>query len=96
MCSKHDTAGDAGHDRRHGTFAGSPGRVNRGEGAKTKFTKKEDSFVLELKKGENGQSSEQLIWSEIYRRLNTRFPGRRSRGSLQVHYCTKLKGREEP
>ncbi|KAH7117502.1 hypothetical protein EDB81DRAFT_916393 [Dactylonectria macrodidyma] len=54
------------------------------------------NFLLELKEGEDGQSSQQLTWSEIYRRFNARFPGRRSYGSLQVHYCTKLKGREEP
>ncbi|KAH6988823.1 hypothetical protein BKA56DRAFT_668036 [Ilyonectria sp. MPI-CAGE-AT-0026] len=96
MCSKHDNARDAIHDRRRRTFAGSTSRVNRGEGAKAKFTPEEDGFLLELKEGEDGQSSQQLTWSEIYRRFNTRFPGRRSRGSLQVHYCTKLKGREEP
>ncbi|KAK7428974.1 hypothetical protein QQZ08_004486 [Neonectria magnoliae] len=96
MCSKHDNAVDAVHDRRHGTFAGSTGRVHRGEGAKAKFTPEEDRFLLDLKEGEDGQSSPHLTWSEIYRRFDTRFPGRRSCGSLQVHYCTKLKGREEP
>ncbi|KAH8651738.1 hypothetical protein BGZ61DRAFT_229970, partial [Ilyonectria robusta] len=96
MCSKHDNAGDAIDNRRRRTFAGSTGRVNRGEGAKAKFTPEEDSFLLELKEGENGQLSQQLTWSEIHRRFNARFPGRRSYGSLQVHYCTKLKGREEP
>ncbi|KAH8654692.1 hypothetical protein BGZ61DRAFT_203935 [Ilyonectria robusta] len=96
MCSKHDNADDAIHDKRRRTFAGSTGRVNRSEGAKAKFTPEEDSFLLKLKEGEDGQSSQQLTWSEIYRRFNARFPGRRSCGSLQVHYCTKLKGREEP
>ncbi|KAH8651710.1 hypothetical protein BGZ61DRAFT_487654 [Ilyonectria robusta] len=96
MCSKHDNAVDAVPDRRHRTSTGSTGRVHRGEGAKAKFTPEEDRFLLDLKEGEDGQSSPHLTWSEIYRRFNARFPGRRSCGSLQVHYCTKLKGREEP
>ncbi|KAH7119374.1 hypothetical protein B0J13DRAFT_568739, partial [Dactylonectria estremocensis] len=96
MCSKYDNAVDAVHDRRHRAFAGSTGRVHRGEGAKAKFTPEEDRFLLDLNEGEDGQSSPHLTWSEIYRRFNERFPGRRSCGSLQVHSCTKLKGREEP
>ncbi|KAH7111520.1 hypothetical protein B0J13DRAFT_576977 [Dactylonectria estremocensis] len=96
MCSKHDNTGDTVHDRRRRIFAGSTGRIHRGEGAKAKFTPEEDSFLLELKEGEDSQSSQQLTWSEIYRRFNEKFPGRRSCGSLQVHYCTKLKGRGEP
>ncbi|KAH7141588.1 hypothetical protein B0J13DRAFT_417485, partial [Dactylonectria estremocensis] len=91
MCSMHDNAGDTILDRRRRIFAGSTGRVHRGEGAKAKFTPEEDRLLLDLKEGEDGRSSPHLTWSEIYQRFNARFPGRRSCGSLQVHYCTKLK-----
>jgi hypothetical protein len=35
-----------------------------------------------------------LAWSEIHRCFSAVFPKRRSQGSLQVRYCTKLKDRD--
>ena len=53
-------------------------------GARAKFTREEDKLLIKLRR----QGS--LPWSEIYQRFSLAFPGR-SRGSLQVHYSTKLK-----
>lgn len=55
LCSKHDNSGDAVHERRRQTFAGSAGRINRGAGVKAKFTLEEDCFLVELKNGEGGR-----------------------------------------
>merc|ERR1712000_120654 len=52
------------------------------------FTREEDKLLIELKEGRKG-----LTWLAIYRLFDDKFPGRRSQGSLQVHYCTKLKRR---
>jgi hypothetical protein len=49
-------------------------------GRKLKFTPKEDELLVELKEDKN------LTWNQIC----DYFPGRTS-GTLQVHYCTKLK-----
>ncbi|KAL3962937.1 hypothetical protein ACCO45_004460 [Purpureocillium lilacinum] len=53
---------------------------------KARFTPEEDDLLVKLK----GEGT--LPWSEIHRQFNAAFPGR-SRGSLQVHYSTVLKGR---
>ena len=57
-------------------------------GTSARFTPQEDDFLVKLRKGQDN-----ISWAETYRRFDDEFPGR-SRGSLQVHYCTKLKHRE--
>ncbi|KAK0613148.1 hypothetical protein B0T17DRAFT_400451 [Bombardia bombarda] len=48
----------------------------------------EDNLLVELK-------SQGLSWKEIHKRFTQAFPDReRSMGSLQVHYCTKVKRRQ--
>ena len=54
------------------------------------FTPEEDDLLTNLKEGQDG-----FNWPEIHRRFSNAFPGRRSKGSLQVHYSTKLKGRKD-
>ena len=56
---------------------------------RSSWTNEEEDLLIELK--EQG-----LAWSDIYRRFTEAFPeqGRRV-GTLQVHYCTKLKERQE-
>ncbi|RYO79487.1 hypothetical protein DL766_009348 [Monosporascus sp. MC13-8B] len=44
----------------------------------------EDNLLIELKRRE-------LSWQETYEQFTEKFPGR-SKGTLQVRYCTKLKG----
>ena len=58
-------------------------------GAKARFTPDEDTLLIRLKE------ELQLPWAEIRRRHNDQFPGR-SKESLQVRYCTKLKCRNRP
>lgn len=49
---------------------------------RVKFSSEEDELLRRLK-------DDDLPWSEIYRRFTATYPGR-SRGALQVRYCTKL------
>ncbi|CAH0024542.1 unnamed protein product [Clonostachys rhizophaga] len=49
------------------------------------FTREEDDLIIKLKE------EQQLRWPEIHEKFSDKFPQRRSQGSLQVHYCTKLK-----
>lgn len=52
------------------------------------FTPEEDDLLIKLK----GQG---LLWKNIYEQLKEAFPQReRSLGTLQSHYCTKLKVRQ--
>lgn len=51
--------------------------------ARARFTPDEDSLLIQLR-------SAKLTWQEIYRRFDKRFPGKRSRGALQVRWSTKL------
>lgn len=53
------------------------------------FTPEEDNLLIGLK-----ESQDRLPWSEIHKRFSGIFPGQRSQGSLQVHYC-KLRGRKK-
>ena len=63
------------------------GSLRRGGGAESPLTP-EDNLLIELK-------SQGLSWKEIHRRFTQAFPDRkRSMGSLQVHYCTKVKRRQ--
>jgi Myb-like DNA-binding domain len=62
--------------------AGKSGPTPRPLGKRSKFTPEEDESLVELK-GRRG-----LSWEEI----NTQFP-KRSMGTLQVRYSTKLKAR---
>lgn len=57
-------------------------------GSRLAFTSDEDKVLRELKEG-----GDDLTWPVIYERFDDAFPGRRSQGSLQVHYSTKLKRR---
>lgn len=49
------------------------------------FTAEEDDLLIELKR-------QGLSWQETHEKFTARFPGR-SKGTLQVRYCTKLKDR---
>ncbi|UNI14792.1 hypothetical protein JDV02_001388 [Purpureocillium takamizusanense] len=51
------------------------------------FTSDEDDSIIRLKE------ELQLPWTEIHRRHTEQYPGR-SKGSLQVRYCTKLRCRK--
>ncbi|CAM1508766.1 Fc.00g056140.m01.CDS01 [Cosmosporella sp. VM-42] len=55
---------------------------------RSSFTPEEDAYIIKLKEG-----SEKLAWSEIHQRFSDRHQ-RRSIGTLQVYYSTKLKNRE--
>ncbi len=61
--------------------------VVKGGGARRTFTPVEDRWLVELKE------RQELPWAEIHRRFCKRFP-ERSKESLQVRYCTKLKRRD--
>lgn len=52
-----------------------------------RFTIEENRLLTKLK------TFPDLTWREIYQRFNEEFPGRRSLGSLQVHYSTALRTR---
>ena len=59
----------------------------RGDAASsTAYTREEDEFIIKLK--EDGRN-----WATIHRDFNDEFPVQRTKGSLQVRYCTKLKDR---
>jgi hypothetical protein len=59
--------------------------TTRRAASRVPFTPEEDSLLTALK-------GEALPWQEIYERFKDAFPlQRRSLGSLQVRYCTKLK-----
>ncbi|RYP03297.1 hypothetical protein DL764_005238 [Monosporascus ibericus] len=53
------------------------------------FTPEEDNLLIGLK-----ENQDRLPWPEIHKRFSGIFPGQRSQGSLQVHYC-KLRGRKK-
>ncbi|KAJ6436066.1 MYB DNA-binding domain-containing protein [Purpureocillium lavendulum] len=61
---------------------GMPAPARRHRGPKLKFSAEDDQLLLELKEKKN------LTWKQIA----GFFPGRSS-GTLQVRYCTKLKGK---
>lgn len=52
---------------------------------RVKFSSEEDELLRQLKENRRG-----LSWPEIHERFSGTYPGR-SRGALQVRYCTKLK-----
>ncbi|KAG9249692.1 uncharacterized protein F5Z01DRAFT_468701 [Emericellopsis atlantica] len=61
----------------------------RGDAASsTAYTRAENEFIIRLKEGQGRRS-----WATIHREFNDKFPVQRTKGSLQVHYCTKLKDR---
>ena len=57
--------------------------------ARERYTSAEDDLLLKLKLKEN------LPWPKVHQRFCKVFP-KRSIGSLQVHYSTKVKPRETP
>ncbi len=61
--------------------------TRRKTGSRSSWTHEEEEFLIELKK-------EGLTWNNIHKRHKEAFP-ERSVGTLQVHYCTKLKGRQQ-
>ncbi|PMB65163.1 hypothetical protein BM221_008519 [Beauveria bassiana] len=65
--------------------AASSGRVGR-SCKSIRFSAAEDRLLKQLK------TSGELTWKEIHRQFDEEFPGRRSLGTLQVHYSTKLRG----
>ena len=88
LCAKHRQRGIVEHYSRGSTKITKPRyqkTQNRSVGGK--FTDDQDALLLKLRR------HKKLSWSETYRQFSLKFPGR-SRGSLQVHYSTKLKARE--
>jgi hypothetical protein len=62
--------------------------AKRGATARAAITPDEDALVIKLKE------VDKLRWHEIHEKFTEAFPGRRrSVGTLQVRYCTKLKQR---
>jgi hypothetical protein len=62
--------------------------AKRGATATAAITPDEDALVIKLKE------VDKLRWHEIHEKFTEAFPGRkRSVGTLQVRYCTKLKQR---
>lgn len=59
---------------------------DKGRGGK--FSLEEENELIRLKE----QSLPKLSWKRIQKEMHKRFPNR-TLGSLQVHYCTRLKGR---
>ncbi|KAB5513491.1 hypothetical protein GE09DRAFT_629412 [Coniochaeta sp. 2T2.1] len=60
--------------------------TKRGVSTRARFTPEEDDLLVELK-------NQGLPWQDIHKRFTDAFPQRERRvGSLQVRYCTKLKG----
>ena len=57
--------------------------------ARAVFTPDQDRLLIELKESRN-----KLSWKKIHQQFIATYPWR-SRNTLQVHYCTKLKRREE-
>ncbi len=53
--------------------------------ARTSFTQNEDRLLKKLK------ADPTLTWDRIHTLFSMEFPGRRSQGTLQVHYSTKLR-----
>ena len=79
-----------GNTRRHTTTGTTGGQARRASGTSARFTPEEDDLLIRLRKGQD-----KLSWAETHQRFNDTFPWR-PLGSLQVHYSTKLKGREWP
>ena len=60
--------------------------TKRGVSTRARFTPEEDNLLVELK-------NQGLPWQDIHKKFTDVFPQRERRvGSLQVRYCTKLKG----
>lgn len=55
--------------------------------ASNDYTREEEDLIAKLKE------EQQLRWPEIHKQFSEKFPQRRSQGSLQVRYCTRLKMR---
>lgn len=85
--TKHGHAGSTGWDSADSPSTRTMRRAKRASATRTPYTTAEDNLLLQLKERET------LAWPEIYQRFNATYPGR-SAQSLQVHYSTKLKGRE--
>lgn len=84
-CTKHGHASSTVRDRVHSPSTQTKARTKRG--SRAKYTAQEDGRLIELKE------RQMLRWPEIHQRFSEAYPGR-SVESLQVHYSTKLKGRE--
>ncbi len=54
---------------------------------RARFTTEEDRLLTQLR------SCAGLTWNDIHEQFDAKFPGRRSLGTLQVHYSTKLRKR---
>jgi hypothetical protein len=61
-------------------------RMGKRRARRERFTDEEEKLLLSLKKQGN------LTWDGIFKKFDSEFPGR-SKGSIQVHYSTKLKDR---
>jgi len=66
---------------------GKSGGFKRTTGQRGQYTREEDELLVHLKE------DRKLPWNEIHRRFSKKFSGR-SKGTLQVRYCTKLKDRQ--
>jgi hypothetical protein len=85
LCMKH---GEETGNRRHVTSRPGKALATVKRSTRRPFTPEEDRWLLKLKE------REELAWAEIHQRFCDRFE-KRSKESLQVRYCTKLKRRDD-
>ncbi|KAL7755859.1 hypothetical protein ACKLNR_014386 [Fusarium oxysporum f. sp. zingiberi] len=87
-CTKHGHASSTARNQVDLPSTRTRSRAKRASAPRAEYAPQEDDFLIELKEGR-----EVLVWPEIHQRFSEAYP-RRSVESLQVHYSTKLKGRE--
>ncbi len=78
------------HERRL-RKAASSGRASRASrpSMPARFSDEENRLLTQLK------TRGGLTWKEIHQHFDEEFPGRRSLGTLQVHYSTRLRGQSK-
>ncbi|CAI6092351.1 unnamed protein product [Clonostachys chloroleuca] len=85
-CASGHAPGSQSANGFHTHIAKRPHRTPRSPASHT-FTREEEDLIVKLKE------EQQLPWPEIHKQFCDEFPQRRSQGSLQVRYCTRLKKR---
>ncbi|KAJ6437517.1 Glyoxalase/bleomycin resistance protein/dioxygenase [Purpureocillium lavendulum] len=87
MCATHGALEAKKPKQAQRSANGSASQRRNGD-VQGRFTSDEDDSIIRLKE------ELQLSWTEIHRQHTEQYPGR-SKGSLQVRYCTKLKDRKQ-
>ncbi|CAI6099894.1 unnamed protein product [Clonostachys chloroleuca] len=85
-CVGGHSPGSHSDNRSHTQGAEGSHRTQRSP-ASNDYTREEEDLIVKLKE------EQQLRWPEIHKQFSDKFPQRRSQGSLQVRYCTRLKMR---